>query len=154
MKKALIALSVVFSVNAFALSGPLASVFKKEVKENAKYVQYITPKELKSWMDKDKDFVILDVREPDEVASGVIDWVELETIPRGLVDVKAAVGYLKPNNTYVVVCKTGGRATLIGAKLHKLYGFKHIYVLKGGIKAWMKKGYIITTKLGEFKAAK
>ncbi|GAB6074550.1 rhodanese-like domain-containing protein [Nautilia lithotrophica] len=156
MRKLLVSLGLgaVLATSAFALSGPMAHIFKSEVKANAKYVKYITPQELKKWMDEDKDFVVLDVREPAETAAGTVDWIELEKIPRGLVDVKAAVGYLKPNNTYVVICKTGGRATLAGAKLVKQYGFKHVYVLKGGMVGWMKAGYTVVNKLGKFKAAK
>jgi rhodanese-related sulfurtransferase len=155
MKKLMLSFGfgALLATSAFALSGPKADVFKAEVKANAKYVKYITPQELKKWMNEDKDFVVLDVREPSEIAAGTVDWIELEAIPRGIVDVKAAVGYLKPDVTYVVVCKTGGRATLAGAKLVKLYGFKHVYVLKGGMVGWMKSGYVVVTKLGKFKAA-
>jgi len=156
MKKLLVSLGVgaLLATSAFALSGPMAHVFKAEVKANAKYVKYITPQQLKKWMDADKDFVVLDVREPGEVAAGTVDWIEIEKIPRGLADVMAAVGRLKPKTTYVVICKSGGRATLVGAKLVKQYGFKNVYVLKGGMLGWMKAGYPIVNKLGKFKAAK
>ncbi len=156
MKKLLVSLGLgaALATSAFALSGPMAHVFKAEVKANAKYVKYITPQQLKKWMDADKDFTVLDVREPSETAAGVVDWIELEKIPRGLADVMAAVGKLKPANTYVVICKSGARATLIGAKLVKQYKFKSVYVLKGGILGWMKAGYPIVNALGKFKAVK
>ncbi|GAB6045305.1 hypothetical protein JCM11957_09030 [Caminibacter profundus] len=154
MKKlvASLGLGIVLSSSLFALSGSYAHIFKSEVKANAKYVKYITPEELKKWIDADKDFAIIDVREPSEWQAGEIDWPEYNEIPRGLADVMVAKGALKPNNTYVIVCATGGRATLVGGKLVKLYGFKHIYVLKGGLKGWLKAGYSVVNKLGELKA--
>lgn len=154
MKKLLVSLGlgVALSSSLFALSGPYAHIFKAEVKENAKYVKYITSKELKKWIDSDKDFTIIDVREPAEWQAGEIDWPDYDEVPRGLADVMAAKGKWKKNNTYVIVCATGGRATLVGGKLAKLYGFKHIYVLKGGMKGWLKAGYSVVNKLGELKA--
>lgn len=134
-----------------ALSGPYAHVFKKEVKANAKYVKYITPKELNTWITKDKDFAIIDVREPAEWQAGEIDWPEYNEYSRGLVDVMVAKGAIKPNGIYVMVCASGGRATLAGAELAKHYGFKNVYVLKGGIGGWLKAGYPIVNKLGTLK---
>jgi rhodanese-related sulfurtransferase len=123
MKKllAVLGLSVVLSSSLFAISGPYADVFISQVKQNAKYVKYITPQTLNSWIKKDKDFAILDVREPAEWQAGEIDWPGYYEIPRGLADVMAAQGALDPNKIYVVVCATGGRATLVGGELVRLY---------------------------------
>ncbi len=151
MKKLLIALGLglVFSTSLFAISGPYADVFISQLKENSKYVKFITPQTLHDWIQKDKDFAILDVREPDEWKAGEIDWPEYYEIPRGFVDVMAAQGAIDPKKVYVVVCAKGGRATLAGGELAKLYHFKHIYVLKGGMKGWLKAGYPVINKLGE-----
>jgi len=154
MKKIFTALglSIVLSSSLFAISGPYADVFISQVKKNAKYVKYITPQTLNKWIEEDRDFAILDVREPDEWHAGEIDWPEYYEIPRGFADVMAAKGALNPKKVYVVVCATGGRATLVGGELVKLYNFKNVYVLKGGIKKWLKDGYYVINKLGELKA--
>ena len=108
---------------------------------------FINAKQLKSWIKADKDFEIVDVREPKEWNAGQIDFIETINLPRGLVYAGAKSGALKPNKTYVVVCRTGHRALLSAATLKKWYHFKHVYVLKGGIKAWIQNGGTITNSL-------
>jgi len=62
-------------------------------------------------------------------------------------------GILKPNDTYVLVCRSGHRAILGAATLTKWYKFKNLYVLKGGIKSWIKDGGLISNAmhLGDVK---
>ena len=108
---------------------------------------FITVKTLKKWMNEDKDFQIIDVREPAEWNAGQIDYIETINLPRGLIYAGVKKGALKPNKTYVVVCRTGHRALLAAATLYKWYHFKNVYVLKGGIKAWIKSGGTITNQL-------
>jgi rhodanese-related sulfurtransferase len=102
---------------------------------------------LKKWMKEDKDFTILDVREPDEFKAGHIDYIETESVPRGVLYAAVKSGRLKPNHTYVVVCRTGHRALLAAATLMKWYHFKKVYVLKGGIKSWIKNGGTVENSL-------
>ena len=108
---------------------------------------FITVKELKNWMKNDKEFEIVDVREPAEWNAGQIDYVETINLPRGLVYAGVKGGKLKPEKTYVLVCRTGHRALLAAATLKKWYNFKNVYVLKGGIKAWIQSGGVITNQL-------
>ena len=108
---------------------------------------FITVKTLKKWMNEDKDFEIIDVREPAEWNAGQIDYIETINLPRGLIYAGVKKGALKPNKTYVVVCRTGHRALLAAATLYKWYHFKKVYVLKGGIKAWIKSGGVIINQL-------
>ncbi len=154
MKKLLVSfgIGIMLASNLLALSGPKAYILKAEIQKNAKYVKFISPKKLSEWIKQEKNFAILDVREPDEWHAGEIDWPEYYEVPRGFADVLAAQGALKPEKTYVVVCATGGRATLVGGELSKLFGFKNVYVLKGGLKEWLKEGYSVVNKLGELKA--
>ena len=108
---------------------------------------FINAKQLKSWMKADKDFEIVDVRESDEINAGQIDYIETINIPRGKLYGGVKSGALKPNKTYVLVCRTGHRALLAAATLKKWYHFKNVYVLKGGIKAWIQNGGTITNSL-------
>ncbi len=108
---------------------------------------FISAKQLKKWIKTDKNFEIVDVREPVEWNAGQIDFIETINLPRGLVYAGVKKGALKPDKTYVLVCRTGHRAALAAATLKKWYHFKHIYVLKGGIKAWIQSGGTITNQL-------
>jgi len=102
---------------------------------------------LKKWMKENKNFKIVDVREPQEWNAGQIDYVDTVNLPRGVLYAGVKKGILKPENTYVMVCRTGHRALLAAATLMKWYNFKNIYVLKGGIKAWIKDGGVVTNSL-------
>jgi len=108
---------------------------------------FITAKTLKKWMKEDKNFEIIDVREANEWDAGQIDYIDTINLPRGKVYAGVKSGALKPNKTYVVVCRTGHRALLATAVLKKWYKFKNVYVLKGGIKAWIQSGGMITNQL-------
>ena len=138
----LLGVSMLFAYN------PLEGV--KAQKEAALKIvgnSFVSVKELKKWMKNDKDFEIVDVREPAEWNAGQIDYIETINLPRGVLYAGVKSGALKPNKTYVLVCRTGHRALLAAATLKKWYKFKNVYVLKGGIKAWIKSGGVIVNKL-------
>jgi rhodanese-related sulfurtransferase len=148
-------LSVILASVAFAtvaIAGnfnPWAPV-KAEIKAASKYVKFITPQQLKKWIDEDKDFTIFDVREPDEVTAMQIDWVDTDVLPRGKFEFIMASklhanpnAYDRKNGVFVIVCKKGSRSALVGEKMVKLFGFKNVYVLKGGIWGWLDAGYSV-----------
>jgi rhodanese-related sulfurtransferase len=92
----------------------------------------MTPKDLKSF---DKDYVLLDVRRPDEVAQGVIPGAQhivLDELP-------AKADMLPKDKPLVVYCAKGGRSAQACAFL-AAKGFKELYNLEGGIEAWQKEG--------------
>jgi len=152
MKKlglALLACAAIATASFAADFNPWAPV-KAEVKAASKYVKYVTPAELKKWIDEDKDFTIFDVREPAEVTAMQIDWVDTDVLPRGKFEFMMAGklhanpnAYDRKNGVFVIVCKKGSRSTLVGEKMVKLFGFKNVYVLKGGIWGWLDAGYSV-----------
>lgn len=114
----------------------------------------ITDKELIQWMDDDKDFVLVDVREPAEVAAGYILAMDFKAIPRGMV--APAIGKtaaLKPDQTIVFYCKLGSRSAMAAKEATEVFGYKNVFFLKGGIVGWVKNGHKIHNKMGEFKGA-
>jgi rhodanese-related sulfurtransferase len=158
----LVCVAVPLSLNAAdvssadkALKKELMGQWKAYAKAAQKEAAGISAKELAKWMDEDKDFVLVDVREPKEVAAGVIMAMEWKAIPRGMV--APAVGKamaLKPSQTVVIYCKLGARSAMAANELKKVYGFKNVYYLKGGIMGWIKDGYEIHNMMGEFKVSK
>jgi rhodanese-related sulfurtransferase len=147
MKKLLIAgmlsLSTLFAYNALDHVKAQKADAIKIVGKN----HFITVNKLKNWIKNDKEFEIIDVREPAEWNAGQIDFIEQINLPRGLVYAGVKSGALKPNKTYVIVCRTGHRALLSAAVLYKWYKFKNVYVLNGGIKAWIQDGGTLTNQL-------
>jgi molybdopterin/thiamine biosynthesis adenylyltransferase/rhodanese-related sulfurtransferase len=84
------------------------------------------------------DFVLLDVREKDEVRAGYIEGAV--TIPRGFLEFQAS-GQLPQTDTDVVVyCASGARSLLAAQVLHAM-GYTRIASMAGGITRWREAGY-------------
>ncbi|HMO49632.1 MAG TPA: molybdopterin-synthase adenylyltransferase MoeB [Kiritimatiellia bacterium] len=92
----------------------------------------ITPIELKQRMDAGDDLLLLDVREPFELAVAVLPGV----IPIPLAHVTARAGELDPSREVVVLCRSGGRSAKAILDLRQA-GYRGPLVnLKGGMLAW------------------
>lgn len=77
----------------------------------------------------------IDVRQPDEVATGAIDGainIPLDQIP-------SRVGELDPKKRTVVVCRSGGRSTQ-AAEFLSSAGFVDVVNLDGGMLAYAGEG--------------
>ena len=84
---------------------------------------------------QDKQIKVLDVREPAEFATGVIQGAVL--IPLG--QVERRIGELDglKDRPMLVVCGSGGRSAQAIKVLSK-YGFTKLTNIKGGMSAWRK----------------
>ena len=91
----------------------------------------ITVTELMQRRDANDDFVLLDVREPDEIATAAIPWAL--TIPMG--EIPARYGELPADKPIAVLCHAGGRSARVTAFLNQ-NGFPHAVNVAGGIDAW------------------
>lgn len=84
------------------------------------------------------DFVILDVRTPEEFNSGHIGGaINIDIYSP---DFEAKINALDRNKKYLVYCRTARRS----AEAVKLMGdleFKEVYDLAGGISQWVNDGY-------------
>ncbi len=83
--------------------------------------------------------VVLDVREPNEYATGYI--VNAVNIPRGVLEFKIDqhIDGSDKSVSILVYCKTGGRGALAVNTL-KLMGYEQIVSLQGGIDSWVSVG--------------
>jgi molybdopterin/thiamine biosynthesis adenylyltransferase/rhodanese-related sulfurtransferase len=95
----------------------------------------VTPREVKSLLDKHEKFVFIDCRLPNEFAITKIDGATL--IP--LQQLANRFGELKGHEEEKVIvhCRSGGRS-LQFAKLLKQNGFKDVKSMAGGILLWNK----------------
>lgn len=105
-------------------------------KETAKQ---LPAKELHKWYKEDKDFVVLDLRNDYEIASGKFE----RTIDPGLKNFRDLPSKIKKlsklkDKKVVTVC-TGGIRCEKATCLLKKKGFKDIYQLKDGIHTYMKE---------------
>ncbi|GAA1618755.1 adenylyltransferase/sulfurtransferase MoeZ [Saccharothrix algeriensis] len=95
----------------------------------------ITARELKDWQDADKDFLLVDVREPAEFEIVRIPGSVL--IPKGDILSGEALSKLPQDKQIVLHCKSGVRSAEALAAL-KAAGFKDAVHVQGGVLAWVK----------------
>ncbi|MCK7481120.1 MAG: rhodanese-like domain-containing protein [Candidatus Moduliflexus flocculans] len=108
----------------------------------------------KKWQDvqaKQSKVVILDIRSYAEFYAGHL---------LGSDNISSGLPYLvpktwpDPNTEIWVFCRTQHRATYFTSFLYR-YGYKNVYIVKGGIADWAEKGYPLYSKdFGEIKVLK
>src|SRR5206468_12183178 len=94
----------------------------------------ITPRELKRLLDGGERLMILDVRNPEEIAICRIDGSTVIPLP----ELPARLGELEPGIPIVVHCKSGVRSAKAIALLQAA-GFSRLKNLKGGILGWINE---------------
>jgi len=94
----------------------------------------ITVLELKSLLDANADFQLIDVREVHEFEQANIGG---EHIP--MAEVPHHIERIQTTKQVVMHCRSGGRSGNIIQWLEKNHGFENLYNLKGGILAWAKE---------------
>lgn len=115
-------------------------------------VEQIEPKDLYTVA---KGIILLDVREPEEFASGYINAHVVLTIPRGKLEFMAIEKVAKQfgqDAKIVTYCLKGPRGALAALQLKKM-GFTDVKNLKGGITGWLNEGNTIHSYLGEVSLA-
>lgn len=102
----------------------------------AQQIVNLTPKEMNAKAGKAKA-IYLDVRTPQEWSKGhIAKALHMDIFSD---DFEAQLKKLDKNKTYYVYCAVGGRSSEATAVMAKL-GFKHIYNMQGGFKAWEREG--------------
>ena len=88
-------------------------------------------------MSAKKKTKILDVRTPEEVAEGHL--AGSTTINFLSPAFGTEILALNKNKTYLLYCRSGTRTRKAADAMQKM-GFKHVYMLEGGITAWKEAG--------------
>jgi adenylyltransferase/sulfurtransferase len=96
-----------------------------------KAIKEITVQELASWQNLKKDFQLVDVREPYEydIANLGGELIPLKTVAEH-------ADQFALDKPVVVHCRSGKRSGDAIRELERLFGFQHLYNLKGGILAY------------------
>jgi molybdopterin/thiamine biosynthesis adenylyltransferase len=84
------------------------------------------------------DFVLLDVRENDEVRSGYIDGSV--AIPRGFLEFQVG-GKIPQTDEEVIVYCAGGARSLLAAQVLRSMGYDNVSSMSGGITRWKDAGF-------------
>jgi phage shock protein E len=80
----------------------------------------------KLFFDRHDDAIIIDVREPSEVAESSL--IDSTNIPRGLLEMKIASICENPDTPILVHCAAGGRASLSASTLQTM-GYSNVHVI-------------------------
>jgi rhodanese-related sulfurtransferase len=117
---------------AFLLIG-ITSFAQTAVKDS---INVISIEEFEKMSGKKKNMVV-DVRTPEEVAAGhLAGSVNINFLGEGF---QEEITKLNKNKTYLLYCKSGNRTRKAADQMQKA-GFKHVYMLEGGITAWNEAG--------------
>ena len=123
---------------------------KKFVSEQVGKAPKIDAPTLKSWIEAKKSFLLLDVREPDEVTAGKIYADNVAYFPRGVIEFYFVKKYKDADQSIVVVCKSGARGAIVTNRLLEL-GYKNVVNLDKGVLAWLDAGCELENSLGYYK---
>lgn len=85
-----------------------------------------------------EDVTIVDVREPDEFEAGHLPGAK--SVPRGLLELRAADDLPDNDARIVVHCALGGRGSLAAKSLQEM-GYTNVANMEGGLNAWRDRGY-------------
>lgn len=95
-------------------------------------VPKITATELKQMRDAEEDFLLLDVREPEELSIADLGGV---CVPTGELATRLNEVAPDKDSRVVVMCRTGARSAQVVAWMQKL-GYTDVLNLDGGIRSW------------------
>ena len=107
--------------------------FKQLVNEAKSEIKEIRPEELQRMQSAAQDFVLIDVREKDEAAKGMIPGAV--HISRGMLEHDIDQVTTDKDKKVVLYCGGGSRSALSAWMLKKM-GFKNAISLAGGYHGW------------------
>ena len=107
--------------------------FHQLVNEAKKEIQEIGPPDLKKMQESKEEFVLIDVREPDETSRGTIPGAV--AIPRGKLELDIDQVTTDKDKKVVLYCGGGSRSALAASALKKM-GFRNVISLATGYRGW------------------
>lgn len=119
----------------------MAKTYKDLVAEARTQVREIFPWDLQERLAQQPDTLVIDIREPNEVATGTL--AKALAIPRGILESACEWGYADTvpalvkarHQPVILVCRSGNRSVLAALSLQQL-GYEQVYSLKTGIRGW------------------
>lgn len=117
-------------------------VGNQDVKPGEPVITIVTPTMAYSLIEENKanpDFVILDVRTPEEYADGhIVESILLDFYADNF---EAELNKLDKSQTYLVYCRSGNRSGK-SVRMMKDLNFREVYDIDGGILRWEAEGFL------------
>jgi rhodanese-related sulfurtransferase len=109
--------------------------FKQIVDEARAQIREIGPADLKKMLDAGEDFTLIDVREAEEQAKGIIPGAV--KLPRGILERDIDQVTMDKDREIVLYCGGGYRSALAAVNLKKM-GYKNVISMDGGWRGWQE----------------
>ncbi|HET6582269.1 MAG TPA: rhodanese-like domain-containing protein [Nannocystaceae bacterium] len=106
---------------------------------NAELVKTIAPEELARRLHDEKPPVLLDVRQPEELAGELPEIPGARSIPLGELSRRLDELAGLEHQPIVTICRSGGRSSTAAAILG-VAGFSEVRSLAGGMRGWVAAG--------------
>ena len=107
------------------------------VAEAKREISLLQIKDVKEKLDKEEDFILIDVREPDEQLKGRLP--KSVPIPRGILEMTMERHFKDQARQIVLYCAGGGRSAVAAQSLKKR-GYENVGSMEGGYEGWVQSG--------------
>ncbi|HEX5412022.1 MAG TPA: rhodanese-like domain-containing protein [Terriglobia bacterium] len=116
--------------------------FLKVVDDAKGRIKEVDIHQVKQWLDSDKKFSLIDVREDREWAKGHLP--RSIHIGKGIIERDIEQAVPDRNTTLVLYCGGGFRSALAADSLQKM-GYTDVASMAGGWRGWMEAGYEVAS---------
>jgi rhodanese-related sulfurtransferase len=135
----LLAITILFACPAWSYDAAMADSYAKLLAPvkgagAGKALHMIMPDDFLNKVKSNEPLVVLDVRTPAETGIYSATLPGTLRIPVDELFTEARLALIPTDNTVVVLCMSGTRASVAGTALRHI-GFENVYILKGGFKA-------------------
>ena len=135
------------NVVLFFLAVTLTSCTENSI-ANAQIVENLSAKNFKSFLNKEQNGILIDVRTPEETATGHLKDATLINYYGN--DFMDKIAMVRRDVPIFIYCRSGGRSSVVAKKMKKI-GFTKIYNMIGGIGAWNDANFSIVRTTSEPK---
>lgn len=112
---------------------PRFLAFVNEVRQR---VNEVDVHQVKRWMEQNRPFVLLDVREESEWAKGHLPSAQY--LGRGILERDIETRYPELNTPLVLYCGGGFRSVLAADNLQQM-GYRDVISMDGGYRGWVRQ---------------
>ena len=116
---------------------PRFLAFVNEVRQR---VNEVDVQQVKRWMEQNRPFVLVDVREESEWAKGHLPSAQY--LGRGILERDIETRYPELDTPLVLYCGGGFRSVLAADNLQQM-GYRDVISMDGGYWGWVQSGYPI-----------
>ena len=116
---------------------PRFLAFVNEVRQR---VNEVDVQQVKRWMEQNRPFVLVDVREESEWAKGHLPSAQY--LGRGILERDIETRYPELDTPLVLYCGGGFRSMLAADNLQQM-GYRDVISMDGGYRGWVESGYPI-----------